>query len=115
MGKITIIVREADPLSTTQHWNAQAKNAIDESDIKNQLQQHTLRGKVWKLLDHLDSLAGVVGAIDQAAKVCVTCTLTNSILMWAPTQLNSYLDLAWKICSSLYKVGIPLLTATNAI
>ena len=84
MGKITITVREADALRTTQHWNAQAKNAVDESDIKNQLQQHTLRGKVWKMLDHLDSLAGIIGAIDQAAKVCVTCILTNSILMWGP-------------------------------
>ena len=104
IGKIDITVGKVDPFDTTKNWNAQAENAVNDSDIKNQLQQHTLRGKVWKMLDHLDSLSGVVGAIDQAAKVCVSGTPTNSILMRVATQLNSYLDSAWKIFSSLYKV-----------
>ncbi|KAK7676707.1 hypothetical protein QCA50_020339 [Cerrena zonata] len=50
-----------------------------------QLDPNSLAGKVWHLFGRLDLLNGIISKIDQAAK------------------LNSYLDLAWQIFSSLYK------------
>ncbi|KAK7676730.1 hypothetical protein QCA50_020306 [Cerrena zonata] len=50
-----------------------------------QLDPNSLAGKVWHLLGRLDVLSGIISKIDQVAK------------------LNSHLDLAWQIFSSLYK------------
>ena len=105
VGEVLIVVQEAEHIDATRHWGARAEMAVDDSAIKNQLQSRTLRGKVWRMLDYLDSLAGIIGAIDQVAKVhVITSTSTDPLLMWVLSKLNSYLDLAWKICSSLYKV-----------
>ncbi|KAK7683261.1 hypothetical protein QCA50_013523 [Cerrena zonata] len=43
-------------------------------------------GKAKSIVERLQSLSGVVGAIDQL------------------TQLNPWVDFAWRICSSLYKI-----------
>ena len=76
IGELEIYTVEIEHNDAAQRLQGLAEKALVDSGIKNQLQPHTLSGKIWRMLGNLDSLDGIVSTIDEVAKVC--CRFLNS-------------------------------------
>ncbi|KAK7676711.1 hypothetical protein QCA50_020343 [Cerrena zonata] len=72
------------PAETQEDLKEAVKEAQDAA--ANELGPDSLYGKVGQLRDRLGKLSGIVGTIDKLA------------------ELHPWVDLAWQVCSSLYKV-----------
>ena len=69
MGKISLQVEKIDDETAAVRSQHNANAVIDKREADRQLKANTLRGKVWIVLGRLDSLRGIIGKIDQLAKV----------------------------------------------
>ena len=72
VGEIEVYIYEIKLDDAVERLKLLAERALADSDIKNQLQPHTLSGKLWRILGGLDSLSAVMSTIGQVAKVCFT-------------------------------------------
>ena len=81
---------------------------VQEADKakENQLGPGSTADKVNKLMEKLQSLSAIVNTIDKIAQV----TSYHFSILTVPTyrtQMNRWVDLAWQLCSSLFKVQCP--------
>ena len=66
---IVLQVKEIDDETAAILSQHNANTVINKREADRQLKANTLRGKVWIVLGRLDSLSGIIGKIDQLAKV----------------------------------------------
>ena len=72
-------VEKIDDETAADRAQQKANAVISKREADRQLKANTLRGKVWLVLGKLDSLGGIIGKLDQLAKVgCSDCT-TNPL------------------------------------
>ena len=78
VGKIWLQVEKIDDETAADRARQNANAVISKREADRQLKANTLRGKVWLVLGKLDSLSGIIGKIDQLAKVgCCNCTANS--------------------------------------
>ena len=69
IGKVVLQVEEIDDETAASRSQHNANIVITRREAGGQLKANTLREKVWLVLGRLDSLYGVIGKIEQLAKV----------------------------------------------
>ena len=78
VGEIVLQVEIIGDETAADRAQQNANAVISKREADRQLKANTLRGKVWLVLGKLDSLSGIIGKIDQLAKVgCCNCTANS--------------------------------------
>ena len=75
--------------------------------VANEIASDNASERIRRVVEKLESLRKIVEVVDKLAEVCATLGLLNVLNNYLERiQLNPCADIAWHVCSSLYKVYI---------